>query len=93
MILARAPQPGKQGVLGKRTTERFRGAPTMMPAVMHPEIGGERIEHPGCQHHRLFGTTAAFAVEIEDGVAIPVIEMPALRPREFDAAGAGTDPK
>ena len=94
VIFARPPQPTKERMLREQATKRRRGIPDcMMPSVMNPSIRCKRLEHPGSQHHRLLGRVPAFPMEIEDGVAVALGEMPALRPREFNTAGAGTDPE
>ena len=94
VILPRPPQPTEERVFRKEATERLsRTAARMMPLVMQLKVGREGLEHPGSQHHRLFGRVAALPMEIEDRVAVPLGEMSALRPREFNAPGAGTDPE
>ena len=65
----------------------------MVPGVMPLEIRRERLQHPGGQHDRLFRRVAAFAMQIQNGVAVPLGEMPPLRPRQFNTPGAGTDPE
>ena len=65
----------------------------MVPGVMDLKISREGFEDPGGQDDRLLRRIAAFAMQIEDRMAVPLRQMPPLRPREFNTAGAGTDPE
>jgi hypothetical protein len=82
MVLARPPQPAKERMLWEQSTERLRRAPArMVSGVMDPSIGREGLQHPGSQDHRLFRRITAFAMQIQDRMAIALREMPPLRPR------------
>ena len=94
VVFARAPQPTEERMLGEQATKGRVGVrDRMVPGIMQLKVGGEGFQHPGGQHHRLLRRIAALTMQIQNRMAVALIEMPPLRPREFNTPGTGTDPE